>query len=449
MTLKNLSKSLFYVSALVFATSSLVVSSAEDKKKEKKKKPKIEIIVPITKLTKNCKPLINKKMKLPKVPIRGLSERSSKRINRALEKMAEEKYDEALALFVKLLDSTKDQNVKAITARYIGYLYAQQSKTDGAMKYFSMALDYGKGYLQHRDMQDLTQNVASMLFSADKKEDSLTLLERWLKNSIVDNHNVYLLYSAILEDTGKSRESICPAYWSAKVAPKPNKNAFQLMLQGHFNFKDMEGAQAILIQLIKYFPQDKGNWRNLSSIYMQQDNTSEALAIMEMFYVQGMMEKEGDYKQLSAIFAWSEIPYRTAQILKEGLDKKVVEDTEKNWKNVAQNFHIAQEIDKAVYAYGRAADQSSDGENLLKQGELLADDEQFKKAITKLDAALKKGVKDEGKVHYRKGLAYLGLKQFSRAITHLGKANKYKKWRKRSVQWSGYAKMQKRNASKL
>lgn len=449
MTLKKLSKSLFYVSALVFATNSLVAFSAEDKKKEKKKAPKIEIIVPVTKLTKNCKPLINKKMKLPKIPTRGLSERSSKRLNRALEKMAEEQYDEALELFLKLLDSSSDQNVRAITARYIGYLYAQQSKTDGAMKYFSMALDLGKGYLQHREIQDLTQNVASMLFSADKKEDSLTLLERWLKNSIVDNHNVYLLYSAILEDTGKSKESICPAYWAAKVAPKPNKNAFQLMLQGHFNFKDMVGAQAILIQLIKYFPEDKGNWRNLSSIYMQQDNTPDALAIMEMFYVQGMMEKESDYKQLSAIFAWSEIPYRTAQILKEGLDKKVVEDNEKNWKNVAQNFHIAQEIDKAVYAYGRAAAQASDGENQLKQGELLADDEQFKKALTKLDLALKKGVKDEGKVHYRKGLAYLGLKQYNRAITHLGKATKYKKWRRRSVQWSGYAKTQKRNAAKL
>ncbi|MFT6732484.1 MAG: tetratricopeptide (TPR) repeat protein [Polaribacter sp.] len=449
MTIKKLSKSLFCVAALVFATSPLVVFSAEDKNKEKKPAPKIEIIVPVTKLTKSCKPLINKSLKLPKVPIRGLSERSSKRINRALEKMAEEKYDEALELFLKLLNSSKDQNVKAITARYIGYLYAQQSKTDGAMKYFSMALDLGKGYLQHKDMQDLTQNVASMLFSADKKKDSLNLLERWLKNSKVNNHNVFLLYSAILEDTGKSRESICPAYWAAKVSPKPNKNAFQLMLQGHFNFKDMDGAQALLIQLIKYFPEDKGNWRNLSSIYMQQDNTSDALAVMELFYVQGMMEKESDYKQLSAIFAWSEIPLRTAQILKEGIDKKVVEGTEKNWKNVGANFHIAQEINKSVYAYGKAGEKAKDGENELKQGELLADDEQFKKAIVKLDVAIKKGVKDEGKVHYRKGLAYLGLKQYSRAITHLGNATKYKKWRKRSVQWSGYAKTQKKNAAKL
>ncbi len=444
MTLKKLSKSLFYASAFVFATSSLVVSSAE----EKKKAPKIEIIVPITKLTKNCKPLINKNLKLPKVPIRGLSERSSKRINRALEKMAEEKYDEALALFIKLLDSSKDQNVKAITARYIGYLYAQQSKTDGAMKYFSMALDLGKGYLQHKDMQDLTQNVARMLFSADKKADALNLLERWMKNSKVDNHEVYLIYAAILEDTG-AKKFVCPAYWAAKVAPKPIKNAFQLMLQGHFNQKDFDGAQALLIQLIKYFPEDKGSWRNLSSIYIQQDKTSDALAVMEMFYIQGMMEKASDYKQLSVIFAWSEIPLRTAQILKEGIDKKIVEDNEKNWKNIGANFHISQEIDKAVLAYGRAGKQSDDGENELKQGELLADDEQFKKAIIKLNIAIKKGVKDEGKVHYRKGLAYLGLKQYNRAITHLGKATKYKKWRKRSAQWTGYAKTQKKNAAKL
>ena len=169
-----------------------------------------------------------------------------------------------------------------------------------------------------------------------------------------------------------------------------------------------------------------------------------------MFYVQGYMETSSDYSQLSSMFAYNDIPYRTATILKEGIDKGVVDNTEKNWANVASNFHAANELDKAIDAYAKSAIKTDSGENDLKRAELLADTEQFKKAIAGFDTALKKGsLKEPGKVHFRKGLAYLGLKQYNSAIRSLGLATKYKKWSKQAVQWSGYAKNQKANADKL
>ena len=406
--------------------------------------------VPITSLTKNCKPLINKNLKIEKVAIRGLSERNHKRISRALEKLAEEKYGEAIELLKNLLESAKEEHVKATVAKYIGIAYAQNNDTTNATKYFTVALDKGKGFLQHKELQDLTQNVASMHYSNDNKKQSLKFLERWMKNSKKDSAQVYLLYAAILFDSGKLRDAVCPAYWAAKVAKKPQKNAFGILLNAHFEFKDFPGTIAILKQLILDFPKEKRYWRNLASVYMSQDKITDALAVMEMFYVQGMMETENDYKQLSSIFAYSDIPYRTAAILKEGIEKGVVKNTEKNWTNVAANYHVASEVQKAIDAYGESASKTASGKNDLKQAELLSDDNQYRKAITAFDKALKKGsLKDSGKAHFRKGLAYIGLKQFDRAVQSLNKASKYKKWRKRSVQWTGYARSQKKNAAKL
>ena len=90
------------------------------------------------------------------------------------------------------------------------------------------------------------------------------------------------------------------------------------------------------------------------------------------------------------------------------------------------------------------------GEHDLKRAELLADTDQFKRAITGFSAAIKKGsLKDPGNAHFRKGLAYLGLKQYNSAISSLDKATKYKKWRKRAVQWKSYVKTQKTNSAKL
>jgi len=406
--------------------------------------------VPITSLTKNCKPLINKNLKIEKVAIRGLSERNHKRISRALEKLAEEKYAEAIELLKNLLESAKEEHVKATVAKYIGIAYAQNSDTKNATKYFTVSLDKGKGFLQHKELQDLTQNVASMHYSNDNKKESLKFLERWMNNSKKDSSQVYLLYSAILFDSGRLREAVCPAYWAAKVAKKPQKNAFGILLNAHFEFKDFPGTIAVLKQVILDFPKEKRYWRNLASVYMSQDMVTDALAVMEMFYVQGMMETANDYKQLSSIFAYSDIPYRTATILKEGIEKGVVKDNEKNWTNVAANFHVASETQKAIDAYTKSANQTASGKNDMKRGELLADSDQFSKAISAFNKALEKGsLKDEGKAHFRKGLAYLGMKKYDRAVSSLNKASKYKKWRKRSVQWSSYARTQKKNAAKL
>lgn len=406
--------------------------------------------VPKTSLTKSCKPLVNKSMKIPKVPLRAMPERSHKRVARALEKLAEENYVEAAELFMNLLNSTKNQFVKASVAKFLGIVYAQQSKSIEATKYFSMALDLGKGFLQPRELQDLTQNVATMLYSNDEKAKSVEYLERWMKNSNKDSQNVYLLYAAILSDSGKIRESVCPAYWAAVVSKKPNKNAYGIMLNAHFEFKEYVGTITILKQLILDFPAEKRYWRNLVSMYSQQDQLDEALAVMEMFYVLGYMETENDYKQLSSMFAFNDIPYRTAMVLKEGIDKGLVEGTEKNWINIASNFHVASELNSAINAYGKSAAITKTGENDLKQAELLADNEEFKKAIAAFNTALKKGsLKDTGRAHFRKALAYLGLKQYNSAIGALDKASKYKKWRRQAVQWSGFAKNQKKSASKL
>ena len=65
-----------------------------------------------------------------------------------------------------------------------------------------------------------------------------------------------------------------------------------------------------------------------------------------------------------------------------------------------------------------SAAKTKNGENDLKRAELLADTEKFKQAIAGFNTALEKGsLKDPGKAHFRKGLSYLGLKQYNSAFS--------------------------------
>lgn len=397
--------------------------------------------VPLTNLTNDCKPLINKSLEIKNASLIALSKRAYKRINRALEKLGEEKYNEAIDLLEKLFNSSKNKYTQSTAAKYLGIAYSRQAKNIQATAFFEKSLELGAGYFQHKELQNLTQNVALMHYSLDNKPQALKFFERWMKNSNVDNEQIYLLYADTLANSGKINSSICPAYWSAKVGKTPHKNALNILLNSHYQLKEFTGAIEILKQLILDFPEEKRYWRNLASIYASQDMLQDALVVMEMFYVQGLMETENDYMLLSRMFAYNNIPYRTAVILKEGIDRGHVKDNDKNWKDIGENFHVAGELKEAIIAYGRSADKTNVGDMDLKRAELLADDENFEQAVVVFDKALLKGsLQDPGKAYFRKGLAQYELKNYDQAISTLQEAKKYINWRSKARQWANYIK---------
>jgi tetratricopeptide (TPR) repeat protein len=159
-----------------------------------------------------------------------------------------------------------------------------------------------------------------------------------------------------------------------------------------------------------------------------------------LLYIQGKFEKENDYKSLSSLFAYAELPYQAAEILKEGMEKGVVEKTEANWRNVAQNYQAANEVDKAIEAWGKTAELSKDGKAYERQAQLYNEKDEWRKAISALNKALAKGnIDNPGLAYMNKGIAEINLKQCTQGIKTLRQASKYKSVRKQAVAWIGYA----------
>ncbi len=396
--------------------------------------------LPQTELTKSCKPLINKNQKIENPPIRGMSEKVHKRLTRALEYLANEQYKEGIEALKKLQEGSSDDYVKSAVSMNIASAYAQQGDYDSALPYFKDALKYGEGQLDHERLQQLRLNVASLMYGIGNKDESKKLLDAWLKKSVKDDPNAYILYAVLKYESGKYKEAICPAYLAVKHESKPKKNYYSVLLVSHYELKDLVGSAAVLKEMLTLFPEEKSYWRQLSSLYLQLDRVKESLAIMEMFYLNGGFESESDYKTLSSLFAYEEIPYRSAEVLEEGLQKGIVKPEESNLRNVASNYLVSKETDKAIAAYGRTAEVAKDGEHYLTQADLYAEKEEWRNAIKALNKALDKGVDDEGRVLFTKGSAQASLGQCKSSLVSLEGATKYKKWRQRANAWISYVK---------
>lgn len=393
------------------------------------------LAAPLTDYTKSCRSLVNKSLKTPNPPLKGMKEKVSKRLNKALELQGEGKYDEAIAKLKAIVERSSDNYVKSIVSLNIASAYSQLSKYDQALPYFVDSLKFGEGQLDNARLQDLRYNVAMLFYSKDRKKEAKKLLNEWLAKSNKDDSKVYYLLAVIRVNEGKHKEAACPAYFAVKFAKEPKKTYYNTMLVSHYELKDFKGSIEILKEMVVNFPQEKSYWIQLASLYSQTDKFAESLAIMEMLYLQDRFDKESDYKQLASLFAYQDVPYRSAQILEEGINKGIVKPEENNWKNVANNYRYSNELDKAIIAYGRTAEVADSGEYYLSQGELYMEKEGWKSAISALTKAIRKGkLDDKGRAYYRKGIALGSSGKCSDSIKALRQAAKFKLWSKPAKQ---------------
>jgi len=404
--------------------------------------------LPITDSTKNCKPLVDTSKKPPQINMQGLPERVHKRMNRALEMMAEERYDEAIEVLTKLAGSAKSDFVRASVYLNLAYATAQKGDQNGSLPHFKNALKFGEGSLPHERVQGLRYNVAALMYGIGEKKQSLDMMLTWLDRSVVHDPKSYYMIAALYAEENKYKDAMCPAYWAVKTEKEPKKSYYQALLAFHWESKDVNGAAALLREMIEHFPQEKTYWRQLSQIYLQQEKIDDAIAIMEMFYLKGDFDKSTDYRMMSSLFAYREIPYRAAQVLEEGLKKGVVEGEKKNWIAVAQNYHVSNELEKAIDAYGTTAEISDVGSEYLKQAEILTDEDRHREAVVAFDKALKKGGLDneeKGRAYFRKGTTLVNMGSCDAGIGVLEQAKKFKKFRRQADQWISHANVQKRN----
>lgn len=396
-----------------------------------------------TSLTRVCKPLFDKNYKIPKPPLGSLDERTYKRMSKAQEKLAEDLYPEGIEMLKKILESARNDYVRATINIQIAYALAQSGKQDDSYPYFRNALKYGENSLPNDRVQSLRETIAGFLYGNGEKQKAIDMLKEWLSKSNVGKVNVFYILAAIYldDDISQPKNAICPAYYAIKMSPKADKKHFQILFAAHYQLKDIVGATNIQKTMVEFFPENKDYWRQLASLYLQLNKYKDALAVMEMLYLKGDFDKENDYKQLASLFGYEEVYLRSAQIMEEGILKGIVKPEEKNWKSVAQNYQLSSEISKAINAYGKTAEISEDGKAYLRQADLFGEKEEWSSAIKAFDLALKKGgLEDKGRAYLNKGRALISMGRCGTALQVLDQASKFKRHRRQAVSLTNYTK---------
>jgi tetratricopeptide (TPR) repeat protein len=363
-----------------------------------------------------------------------VSEWSAKKLSKAHELLAEDKYSDARRVMDEMARrKSLSDHERALMWQTVGYIQSSQEHYEKAAESFekSLALDA----LPDGVTVNMKYNLGQLYLSLERSQAAVKILEEWFE--LVENPAptaYYLLAMAHLQNESFDA-ALRYAEEAVSRASAPKENWLQLLLSLRFQHKDYRGVAELLETLVTHFPK-KRYWTQLSAVYGELREDEKALATLELAYTQKYLTKDHELMNLAQRYLYHEIPYRAARVVEKGLDEGVIESDADAWELLADSWLQAREYGRAVLPLRRAADLSEDGELYVRLAQVHLEKEEWSEARLALQKAFEKGkLENPGSAHLLMGIASYNSNDVVAARSAFDRAAEYEKTRKAARQW--------------
>jgi tetratricopeptide (TPR) repeat protein len=211
---------------------------------------------------------------------------------------------------------------------------------------------------------------------------------------------------------------------------KPQEGWIGMLLALYLQKDNYKDAIPLLQRLISIVPEKKTYWMQLSAVYGQQEDYPNALAIMQLAYGSGLVTEDQEIRRLADLLLFNDVPYRGAQVLEAGIEKKAVTVDDKLYEKLANCWIAAGELDKSIPPLQRAAELSASGDMFVRLGEVNVQREDWAGAQTAIDRGLSKGqLKDTANAQLLMGIVLFNQKKLGEARPFFERASQSEKHR--------------------
>lgn len=367
------------------------------------------------------------------------NETEYKRMEKIYKIIGDEKYNEAATALNELLKRTKNNDyVKAIGHQLLAQVEWSRERYPAALKNFETAVDLDA--LPDQIHYALMYQIAQLYYMNKRYEEAIVRLDMWFCAVPEKDINplAYVLKASIHMAEKNYRKALQAINSAIALSEDPKKSWYEVKLASHYELKQFPEAAKTLEAMIARWPENKQNWLQLSSIYVKLKQDKRGLAVLALAYSNGLLDKKSDILQLVSLNQYLDVPYKAALILQKGMDDGLIEKTEKMLTQLGDTWYQAEELDKALLAFGEAGKLADDGKIDLRRGYLFADTEKWAEAGMAMNSAIKKGGIKEREIAdawLLKGMAEFNTKEYKAARNSFGNASRYQKTSKAAQQW--------------
>jgi len=372
----------------------------------------------------------------------ALNEMTWKQLNAIYEDVGEEHYDQAYEDLQKMLGRAgRDNYLQAVLNQALAQVEWARGNYAPSLRYFEQAVDLD--VLPDATHFALMYQIAQLYFMNDQYEQALDRLELWFCKAPEEkiSATAYVLQAAILarkEDYRATLEAIDKAI---AMDPEPQEQWYRLKLAAHFELKQYPEAAETLEVMITRWSESRAYWLQLAQVRIQLNQDDMALAVLALAHRKNLLTEQSDITLLCSLYSHSDLPYKAAEILEGAIIDGIVPADQKHWTQVADAWYAAEELEKALQAYGEAGKAAEDGHIDLRRAYLLVDLERWQGALDTLDRALQKGGLDDrktGEAYLLRGMAWFNLGNYDKAGADWGRAGRHEKSREAAGQWMNH-----------
>ena len=353
----------------------------------------------------------------------------------AMELLSKQKHNEAIEKLSKIADKGSDYE-KAVVNYNLGFAYSAKNDTPSAVKAFAKALSFKA--LPRSQSEQLQFNLGQLYIVSNQQEEGIKTLQDYIANACGKvPAEAHIFLANALAERKRYAEALPQIEQAIAKSKEPKEPWLQMKLAVAYEMKDYKGCADSLVNLIALLPSKPEYWRQLSSMFYEMKQDSEAVAVLALAERQGFVEKPNEIKNLYSIYMVMELPFKAGLLMQTALEKNKLPSDETNLSSLADAWINAREVVRAETVLKKLAGIAEKGDYYFKLGAMYGDEERWQESQEMLKKALDKGSlgKRTGEAWMRLAVAQYGLKNTPAAVASLQKAVGFDETRKQAGEW--------------
>lgn len=323
---------------------------------------------------------------------------------------------------------------RAIVLQGLAQIAYENDDIPSAVGYWRQALE--SDALPNKSHFELLYQIAQMHLIDEEYPQALAALDEWMRLTGSRTAEVLALRGNALYRTERFPEAIQAFDEAIAASEQPQASWLEMKMAANYDQENFAGAAEALEQLTRLQPNEVKHQINLAQLYIELEQTDKALGILQKLREENRLTTHEHWRQLYQLLAYADRQADAAAAIEAGLQSGALKPDAQVLRSLGDNYYVSEQIPKAIDAYARSAELSTDGLADQQRGHLLVDQERYAEAKEALTAALRKGgLTDEGTVWLLLGESEFQTGNRAAAKTALEKAAGFESSRNNAEIW--------------
>lgn len=243
-------------------------------------------------------------------------------LNGAIEALNAERYDEATNALATLdRESLSPYERSKVEQILFNVAYKQNRFADGRA-HLQSAIDAGG--LSAQDVSQARYQSAQLFMQEKRWSEGEAALEEWLATAERPNPAAHYLLAVARYQIDDFDGALAPARAAVELEEQPQESQLSILSALYLQAERYHDAVPVLQRLTIVAPTKKTYWLQLSSVYGQLEDYTNAAAIMQLAHNAGLLTEATELRRFADLLLFTDQPERAATVLEEAIAKEAV-----------------------------------------------------------------------------------------------------------------------------